>query len=83
MRLPVALKIALQSAGANGGTGGSPTPPVKPLLGTIAVWTTGAISVRRPTLPGLLPRSVQPILSSHTQYKPLAYGVVLSGGALK
>ena len=26
MRLPVAAKIALQSAGANGGSGGSPTP---------------------------------------------------------
>jgi hypothetical protein len=27
MRLPVAAKMALQSAGANGGTPGSPTPP--------------------------------------------------------
>ena len=27
MRLPVAAKIALQSAGATGGSGGSPTPP--------------------------------------------------------
>jgi hypothetical protein len=27
MRLPVAAKMALQSAGATGGTPGSPTPP--------------------------------------------------------
>ena len=28
MRLPVAAKIALQRAGAIGGTPGSPTPPI-------------------------------------------------------
>ena len=28
MRLPVAAKMALQSAGGTGGTPGSPTPPI-------------------------------------------------------
>ena len=35
MRLPVAAKIALHSAGATTATGGSPTPPQKPPLGTM------------------------------------------------
>ena len=46
MRLPVAAKIALHSAGATGGTGGSPTPPQKPPLGTITVSTGGASAMR-------------------------------------
>src|SRR6516162_4926625 len=40
-RLPVAAKIALHSAGARGGTAGSPPPPQNPPLATTAVSTTG------------------------------------------
>src|SRR5438270_628457 len=46
MRLPVAAKIALQSAGATSAGGGSPTPPQNPPLGMIMVSTFGA-SARR------------------------------------
>jgi hypothetical protein len=45
-RLPVAAKIALHSAGASGGTGGSPTPPQKSPLGTITVSTCGTSAMR-------------------------------------
>lgn len=37
-RLPVAAKMALQSAGTNGGTPGSPTPPGGALLSTIVTF---------------------------------------------
>jgi hypothetical protein len=38
---PVNLKSALLTAGANGGTAGSPTPSGDCVLGTIQVSTTG------------------------------------------
>jgi len=49
MRLPVAAKIALHSAGANGGTPGSPIPPgaTAQSEGVMCVFvTTGASSIR-------------------------------------
>src|SRR5215471_3268062 len=46
MRLPVAAKIALHSAGATSAGGGSPTPPQNPPLGMIMLSTFGA-SARR------------------------------------
>src|SRR5262249_61959640 len=46
MRLPVAAKIALQSAGATSAGGGPPTPPQNPPLGMIMLSTFGA-SARR------------------------------------
>ena len=46
MRLPVAAKIALHSAGATTATGGSPTPPQKPPLGTMTVSTLGICASR-------------------------------------
>src|SRR5579859_3299817 len=45
MRRPVAANTALHRAGASGITGGSPTPPQKPPLGTSTVSTFG-ISAR-------------------------------------
>src|SRR5262249_46471262 len=46
MRLPVAAKIALHSAGAKGGKPGSPTPPDGParLLGPTQTWVIGGDS---------------------------------------
>jgi hypothetical protein len=41
MRLPVAAKIALATAGASGGTPGSPTPPAGALLERMCTSTTG------------------------------------------
>ena len=41
-RLPVSANKALATAGANGGTPGSPTPAGARVLGTIHVSTTGA-----------------------------------------
>jgi hypothetical protein len=38
MRLPVAAKTALQSAGANGGTPGSPAPLDGTLIGCWTMW---------------------------------------------
>jgi hypothetical protein len=38
---PVSLNMALATAGANGGTAGSPTPSGDCVLGTIQVSTTG------------------------------------------
>jgi hypothetical protein len=38
---PVSLNMALATAGANGGTAGSPTPSGEWVLGTIQVSTTG------------------------------------------
>ena len=51
MRLPVAAKIALQSAGANGGTPGSPTPldGTSMLFSTICVFVTVGDSSCRTT----------------------------------
>src|ERR1700730_8109453 len=46
MRLPVAAKIALQSAGATIAGGGSPQPPQKPPLGITMISTFG-LSARR------------------------------------
>jgi hypothetical protein len=46
MRLPVAAKIALQSAGATSAGGGSPTPPQNPPLGMIMLSTFGASAIR-------------------------------------
>ena len=47
MRLPVAAKTALHSAGATTATGGSPTPPQNPPpLGTITVSTLGISASR-------------------------------------
>ena len=46
MRLPVAAKIALHSAGASGGTDGSPTPPQESPPETITVSTFGAPAIR-------------------------------------
>jgi hypothetical protein len=43
--LPVAAKIALQSAGATSAGGGSPTPPQNPPLGMIMLSTFGASCV--------------------------------------
>jgi len=40
MRLPVPAKMALHTAGASGGTPGSPAPPAGALLGTM--WTSTA-----------------------------------------
>ena len=41
MRLPVAAKIALVTAGATGGTAGSPAPPGSSLLSTRYTSTSG------------------------------------------
>src|SRR5207247_2599800 len=46
MRLPVAAKIALKTAGATTGTPGSPTPVGGSLLGTTCTSTTGISSMR-------------------------------------
>ena len=46
MRLPVAAKIALSTAGAAAAMVGSPTPPLKPPYSTITVSTTGIASIR-------------------------------------
>ena len=47
IRCPVAAKMALQSAGATGGTPGSPTPPDVAELGTTCTWISrGAASIR-------------------------------------
>src|SRR5260370_27961918 len=46
MGLPVAAKIALQTAGAIGGVPGSPTPPGASLLGTMCTSTTGISAIR-------------------------------------
>lgn len=45
-RLPVAAKIALATAGAMGGTAGSPAPPDFSRLGTTCASTTGISSMR-------------------------------------
>lgn len=50
MRLPVAAKIALHSAGARGGTGGSPTPPQKPPLGTMLPRNDAVCQLRTPAV---------------------------------
>ena len=51
MRLPVAAKMALHSAGANGGNPGSPTPldGTSIPLGTIQTWVIGGDSSIRMT----------------------------------
>ena len=41
MRLPVAAKMALHTAGVSGRMAGSPCPPQKPPLGTSKVSTLG------------------------------------------
>jgi hypothetical protein len=46
IRFPVAAKIALQIAGAIGGTPGSPTPPGGALLSMMYTWVSGVMSVR-------------------------------------
>ncbi len=49
MRLPVAAKIALHSAGANGGSPGSPTPPGGASLSTMTTSMTAGASGSRAT----------------------------------
>src|SRR5262245_4652343 len=46
MRRPVSVKIALATAGATGGTPGSPTPPILSVLGTMYASTSGASFIR-------------------------------------
>ena len=50
MRLPVAAKIALQRAGAKGGTGGSPTPVGSRGLSTMCTSISLALSANRKTM---------------------------------
>ncbi len=49
IRFPVAAKIALHSAGAMGGTPGSPTPAGASLLATTWTWVCCGASVMRAT----------------------------------
>ena len=46
MRLPVAAKIAFNTAGAATAMVGSPTPPQKPPEGTMSASTAGIASIR-------------------------------------
>jgi hypothetical protein len=45
IRIPLAAKIALQSAGATGGRPGSPIPPTDSVLGIIYISTLGISSI--------------------------------------
>ena len=49
IRLPVAAKMALLTAGATQGTAGSPMPVGGAWEGTICTSTTGIWSIRNPT----------------------------------
>ena len=49
MRLPVAAKIALHSAGANGGTPTSPIPPGTASLSTMWTWVSRGAAFMRAT----------------------------------
>lgn len=60
MRRPVAAKTALATAGATGGTPGSPTPPGGSRLGRMYTSTKGISSIRRMGWSSKLPCSTRP-----------------------